>query len=291
MDNSKPNFHSKNKHNINYNFDELVKINPDLKPFVCFKKNSEVQTIDFFEPKAVKMLNKAILFQYYNLDYWDIPKGFLCPPIPGRADYIHYVAELVDKKSVKCLDIGVGANCIYPIIGVNEYNWDFVGAEFNVDALNSAIKIVDLNTVLKDKIEIRQQLNEENIFIGIIKKEEYFDITICNPPFHSSENEAIKVAKRKIKNLTKKNIKVPILNFGGQNNELFCKGGEIKFIEKMILESKEYSKNCNWFTTLVSKESNLDYFYSLLKKMDVEEYKTINMKHGNKNTRIIAWKY
>ena len=89
------------------------------------------QTINFFNPQAVKALNKALLVTHYGIRYWDIPKNYLCPPIPGRADYIHYIADLIDPEGVnmmvkeecddqprrqcRCLDIGVGANCIYPL--------------------------------------------------------------------------------------------------------------------------------------------------------------------------------
>ena len=41
------------------------------------------------------MLNRAILMHHYGVKSWDIPAGYLCPPIPGRADYIHSVADLL----------------------------------------------------------------------------------------------------------------------------------------------------------------------------------------------------
>jgi 23S rRNA A1618 N6-methylase RlmF len=52
---------------------------------------------------------------------------------PGRLDYIHYIADLLQKQqryhpkghTVQGLDIGIGANCIYPIIGNAEYGWSF----------------------------------------------------------------------------------------------------------------------------------------------------------------------
>ena len=53
------------------------------------------ESVDFANPAAVKALNRALLRQDYGLDYWDIPAGYLCPPIPGRADYVHYLADLL----------------------------------------------------------------------------------------------------------------------------------------------------------------------------------------------------
>ena len=95
-------------------------------------------SIDFANPDAVKWLNKAILKHYYGINYWDIPENYLCPPIPGRADYIHHISDLLRTSNygkiptgqkVKCVDIGVGANCVYPIIGIKEYDWSFIGSD------------------------------------------------------------------------------------------------------------------------------------------------------------------
>ena len=133
----KPGLHPRNRHLSRYDFRELVGTFPELTPFVRLNEYQD-ESIDFSNPNAVMMLNKALLKHYYNIDHWDLPPGYLCPPVPGRADYIHHIADLlgscnskiipVDVK-IKCLDIGVGANCIYPIIGNKEYEWSFVGAD------------------------------------------------------------------------------------------------------------------------------------------------------------------
>ena len=138
-------FHPKNKHHGKYDFKTLIVANPDLAPFVAINEFG-TETIDFANPDAVKMLNKALLLQYYGLKNWDIPKGFLCPPIPGRAEYIHQVADILEnmygtlqtKHKIRILDVGIGANCIYPIIGVAEYDWRFVGSEVDKQAFEAA---------------------------------------------------------------------------------------------------------------------------------------------------------
>ena len=90
--------HPKNKHNGQYDFTKLTENYPPLKKFVSLNPYGS-QTIDFFNPQAVKALNKALLISYYGIRYWDIPKNYLCPPIPGRADYIHYIAELIGTEN------------------------------------------------------------------------------------------------------------------------------------------------------------------------------------------------
>lgn len=296
---SKHKLHKRNKHNGDYDFEELAKSYSPLKEFVKLNDYGNY-SIDFFKPEAVRALNSALLIHFYQLDFWEIPKAYLCPPIPGRADYIHYVADLLSNnnpekipkgKQIRCLDIGVGANCAYPIIGHMEYGWSFVGSEIDSISIKSAKAIITKNKSLKGNIKIRLQNETNAIFRGIIQKEEFFDITICNPPFHKSKEEALETAKRKLSKLKQKKITKPTLNFGGQSNELWCQGGEKQFIRKMILESKEYATSCGWFTTLVSKESNLIGLCKTLKETQATHVKTIPMEQGNKKSRILAWKY
>lgn len=286
--------HKRNKHNGQYDFPKLITDYPPLKKFVSLNPYG-VQTINFFNPQAVKALNKALLTSYYGIRYWDIPKGYLCPPIPGRADYIHYIADLVnplvEERKCRALDIGVGANCIYPIIGCTEYGWTFVGADIDSASLANARKIVTCNPVLAHKIEFRLQENSKNIFNGIIGPDEYFDVTVCNPPFHSSKEEAEEGTLRKLSSLKGQKVSKASLNFGGNAKELWCEGGELRFISDMISESKNFQKNVGWFTTLVSKERNLDKLYAKLKAVGAAEYRIIQMHQGTKNSRILAWRF
>ena len=84
----KTNLHPRNLDRFGYNFEQLIKHSPELKQFVAINEH-EIQTIDFSNPDAVKALNKALLINHYDIQDWDIPANYLCPPIPGRADYIH----------------------------------------------------------------------------------------------------------------------------------------------------------------------------------------------------------
>jgi 23S rRNA (adenine1618-N6)-methyltransferase len=295
----KTQLHPRNKHRERYDFEQLIASCPELAEFVSLNKFDD-ESIDFFNPNAVKMLNKALLKHFYDISFWDIPKGYLCPPIPGRADYLHYVADLLGVTNngripvgsrVKCLDIGVGSNCVYPIIGVSEYGWSFTGTEIDPVAIDSASRIIEMNPSLKGKVELRLQHNPKDFFRGIIQKDERFDLTICNPPFNSSLAEARSGTVRKLSNLTNKRPNKPILNFGGQSNELCCEGGELRFVDEMVRESKQYSEYCCWFSTLVSKESNLISVYNSLRKADPEDVKTIPMGQGNKISRIVAWTF
>ncbi len=295
----KTQLHLRNKHRERYEFKRLIESCPELARYVKVNDYDD-ESIDFFDPEAVKMLNRSLLKHYYGINNWDIPPGYLCPPVPGRADYIHYAADLLGSKNngiiptgenIKCLDIGAGANCIYPIIGNAEYGWSFVGTDIDPVAIEAANKTVESNPNLKGKIELRLQTNPNDIFRGIFKKDEFFDLAVCNPPFHASPAEAKAGTIRKLSNLTKKNISKPVLNFGGQSNELWCVGGEEKFAITMIRQSKQFSGSCFWFSTLISKESSLQSVYDALRKAEAMDVKTIPMGQGNKTTRIVAWTF
>ena len=280
--------HPKNRHQGFYPFEKLILANPALKSFL--KKNPKNDlTIDFSNEEAVYELNKSLLMFYYGYSF-DMPKGFLTPPIPGRADYIHVLYDLLEesnglKKTIKVLDIGCGASLIFPLIGYGEYKWHFVGTDINEKALQNAQKIIQLNH-LEDVIELRLQKDKRHIFSGVIPEGESFDITLCNPPFHESAKDAAFSTKRKWKNL---GLQGKGLNFGGSSDELWCEGGELIFITQMIKESKQI--NANWFTCLVSKKENLELLLKTLQDEQATKIKQIDMDIGNKKTRILAWSF
>ena len=299
MINNTKTLHPRNFHNSRYDFEALIKTNPDLQEFVKPNKYGDL-SIDFANPQAVITLNKALLAHFYGIKNYTIPEGYLCPPIPGRADYIHHIADLLASSNngvipkgntIKGLDVGIGANGIYAIIGASVYDWDFVGSDIEIESIKSVENIVNSNESLKGKIECKLQSNPQNIFTGIINKDDFYNFTLCNPPFHKSLKDAMDGNKRKIQNLTKQKITKNTLNFGGKNNELWCKGGEIAFISNMIKESLEFKNNVLWFTTLVSKKENLPLIYKKLEDIKVSEIKTIDMSQGQKITRLIAWSF
>lgn len=293
--------HPRNKHNGRYDFDLLIQASPALATYVKLNAYNDT-SIDFANPQAVKALNKALLIQHYNLLDWDIPPQYLCPPIPGRADYLHYLADLLAETNhgkiphgdtIRLLDIGVGANAIYPLIGNREYGWRFVGADIDATALANAQQILHANAGLTESIELRLQALPSNIFKGIIQPDDFFNLTLCNPPFHTTLAEAEAGTKRKWQNLGINTGKSKTLkrNFGGQAAELYCDGGEVAFVSRMIEESVQFKNQCTWFTTLISKTTNLPSVYSALKKVHALKVKTIDMAQGQKQSRIVAWTF
>ncbi|EGQ8011101.1 23S rRNA (adenine(1618)-N(6))-methyltransferase RlmF [Vibrio parahaemolyticus] len=308
---AKSGLHESNAHRGRYDFKKLIASEPALASFVIKNPKGE-DSINFSDPKAVKMLNKALLAAYYNIDFWDIPEHYLCPPIPGRADYIHRVAELLDgevkgkyrHQNVRALDVGVGANCIYPIVGVTQYGWHYTGSDVDPKSIESATDIVERNVALNGKIELVQQMSESHIYRGVIQPNDRFEVTTCNPPFHRSAEDAAMGSQRKLDNLKanqrKKGVKPqnspvkqgkPTLNFGGQNAELWCEGGEAAFIRRMANESQAFSSQVLWFTTLISKKDNVRPMRKQLEKLGVKAIRVVEMSQGQKISRFMAWSF
>ena len=296
---TKISLHPRNRNREKYDLKALIAAVPELNEYTKPNKVGEL-SIDFSRPNAVKLLNQALLYHYYGINYWAFSDKNLCPPVPGRAEYIHRIADLLAQynsnkipkgEPVTLVDIGVGASCIYPIVGVVEYGWSFIGTDINAKSLASSQSIIDNNPQLKGKVSCRLQRNRDVFFSGIIGQKDKVDVTICNPPFYASTDEATNGTQRKVRNLSGKKGSLNERNFSGISNELICEGGELQFITKMIEESQQFAMNCFWFTTLVSKASNLKPIYTTLEKVKATKVETIAMQTGNKTSRIVAWTF
>jgi len=297
---AKPLLHPRNRHQGHYDFPQLISVCPELGAFMIRNPHGK-PSIDFANPAAVRVFNQALLKSLYGIEHWLIAESYLCPPIPGRADYLHGLADLLASDNagviprgmdVQVLDIGVGANCIYPLLGHSDYGWRFLGSDIDSTALACAQANVD-NNQLQAAIQLRLQLQRGQIFNSLLQAGERFDLTLCNPPFHASAAEAASGSRRKWKNLGKLDAqrKLPELNFGGQNSELWCTGGEASFIKRMIRESQASASQVLWFSTLVSKAGNLPDIYKQLKKLEACEIRTVEMAQGNKQSRFVAWTF
>lgn len=286
--------HPRNKHHQPYDFAALCAAVPMLSAFVR-DNGYGVLSIDFANPAAVKTLNQALLKQMYSVQHWQLPDGFLCPAVPGRVDYLHYLADLLallnknkvpTGSKVQLLDTGCGANLIYPLLAQAEYGWKVTASELDAEAVAAAQLLIAQNQ-LQHKIALRQQHNSAHIFHGVIQPDDLFDLTLCNPPFHSSVEQALAGSERKARNLGQKSAE---LNFAGRSHELWCDGGEAAFIRLMIEESQSYAQQVLWFSSLVSKQENVPALQQQLNKLGAQQ-QLLDMQQGNKQSRILAWSF
>ncbi len=285
--------HPRNRHQGNYDLEKLSTSTPALAAKLV--KKDDGYTIDFADPEAVRLLNQALLKYHYSIDYWDIPDGYLCPAIPSRVDYIHHIADLIALdgeiprgKKITLLDIGTGANVIYPLVAHRSYGWRCIASDIDPIAVKCAKSIIDVND-LKKLIDIRLQPNKTEYFYNVLRDKEYITVVACNPPFYESEEQFKENNQRKNKALNAQNE--DLQNFSGAAHELWVEGGELQFIKGLIEESSRMPKKIKWTTTLVSKAAHIDHLIQLLEYKKAVEHKVIPMTHGNKQTRVLAWRF
>lgn len=295
---TKEKMHPRNRFRAGYDFASLVAASPELRGWVRVNPHGDA-SIDYAHPAAVKALNRALLREAYGVTGWDIPPGALCPPIPGRSDYLHHLADLLARgegaiprgSAVRILDIGVGASCIYPLVGASEYGWSFVASDIDPGALAWARRLAGANQRGGAKIECRLQEDRSRCFAGVIREGEFYDASMCNPPFHGSAAEAASGTQRKRRNLGLLKSSPAARNFGGQAGELWCPGGEVGFVLRMIAESAEVRDRIRWFTSLVSKSAHLPRLESAALEAGASAVTTLEMGQGQKRSRILAWSF
>ena len=287
--------HAQNPYCDRYELKRLASHHPQLLDHIVLNPSGE-ETIDFSNSTAVYELNKAMLLMDFKVDNYELPMGYLIPPIPGRLDYLLHLQAFFSKQfnidkntKLRGLDIGAGANGIFCVLGSQHFNWTMVGSECDAKAVEIASANMKHTKTLKENIEIRHQENKSFLFKNIIHSDEHFDFTVCNPPFHTSKEEALRGSQRKLSNLgrefDKKNV---ALNFEGQANKLWCNGGEALFIKRLIKESVGYKNQVKLFSTLVSKSASLRPIKKQLTKTKAN-FEVLSMDLGNKKSRILLW--
>ena len=287
--------HKQNPYNSRYDLKRLTKHYHVLEKFIVLNPNKE-ETIDFSVSEAVFALNKAMLLADFNLGDYDLPSGYLIPPVPGRLDYLLHIRDFLIEKfnisensQLNGLDIGSGANGIYCILGAQYFNWKMVGSETDAKAVDIANANIKKTKELNNKIEIRHQQDKGSLFKNTIQSKEKFDFMVCNPPFHNSKEETLKGSLRKVKNLGGFAAKEKfLLNFEGQANELWCNGGEVLFVKRLIKESVGFKNQVKLFSTLVAKSESVAAIKKQLNKAKAN-FEVIPMALGNKKGRYVLW--
>ena len=292
---AKTGFHPRNRFRGGYDFRRLALGTPSLRRFVRPNEHGD-DSIDFADPAAVRALNAALLADAYGIRGWDLPPGALCPGVPGRSDQIHHVADLLAESaggtiprgpSVRVLDLCTGASCILPLVGSSEHGWRFVASDTDAESLRWARRNASARG---DLIDFRLQRSPLQCFRGILREGERFDAVTCNPPFYASAAEAEASTRRKLRNLQGKATALR-RNFGGRAAELWCEGGELGFVQRMIRESGGMRDSFRWLTTLVSRSENLPALQGALGVARASEVRVIPLNHGQKRTRLLAWTF
>lgn len=64
--------------------------------------------------------------------------------------------KLLIEGNVRGLDVGCGANCIYPLLGATALGWEFVGVDIVEEAVSSARRNAERNESIANLISVRK---------------------------------------------------------------------------------------------------------------------------------------
>ncbi|KAI9247486.1 hypothetical protein BDA99DRAFT_526016 [Phascolomyces articulosus] len=267
-------------------FGELAQQYPALRPFV-YTDRSDRPHIDFKDPKAVRTLTWCLLKRDFDLDV-KLRDDRLCPPVPNRLDYIIWIENILHEtlssdqfQNARGIDIGVGASCIYPLLGcVRHKDWKFDGTEINETSVRCARGNVDKNK-LNDRITVRYNDNPERIFL--LDKGESYTFCMCNPPFYASPDELEESLQNK--------QDLPFSVCTGTQNEMITDGGEYGFIERIMNESLIYKDRIQWYTSLIGLKKSVRPLVNQLKSFGITNYVVTEFIQGRTKRWAIAWSF
>lgn len=326
--------HPRNTFGGSYDMHALVATSPALGPHVIPPEASRSgrATIDFADPMAVRALNAALLAADYGVHTWNLPEGRLCPPVPGRADYVHHVADLLAEATasgapprgaaVRGFDIGTGSSFIYPLLGAASYGWSFIASDSDRGSCESAERIRAANADALPSLrrsEVRLQRAPSQLLAGAREIGEELDFVMSNPPFYASAGAFARENARKLSGLDKsarrrggaRAQRPPAVggaagaaggagsdNFGGGESELWCPGGEVAFVGRLIAESRPAADSVLWFSSIVSRAEHLPKVRAALSHQPAQgslrapaEVRTVEMGPGKKRTTLLFWTF
>ncbi|XP_054785659.1 uncharacterized protein LOC129292150 isoform X2 [Prosopis cineraria] len=274
----RPTIHPRNKYSENPpDFAQLASLYPTFQPFVYYSHDGR-PNIDWTDFNATRELTRVLLLHDHSLNWW-IPDGQLCPTVPNRSNYIHWVEDLLSSDiiphtsstgdKVRGFDIGTGANCIYPLLGASLLGWSFVGSDVTDVAIEWASRNVHSNPHISDLIEIRKAESNENAV----------SVEAC----HNGEllcNETLEAAGLN-----------PKTSCGGSREEMVCPGGEKAFITRIIEDSAALRHSFRWYTSMVGRKSNLKYLISKLWANGVTIVRTTEFVQGKTCRWGLAWSF
>ena len=301
--------------------------------------------IDFTSGQATHDLCRALL-EEIGVKNWSIPEGHLVPGFTQRRNYCEWVESLLEKDGVRIedenmrgVDVGTGASAIFALLFTARHpKWDMFGTDITkeavenarrnclaagavecsrdetteqVDALDKSRRRISIREVAKRRSGVaRREEGEDEDEPPILDldlfQEERVDFTVCNPPFFNTMSES---------------SQNPRTNFGGTAKENSCRGGELSFVRRMILESrrvvarnvpappppkttaetKKRSAVCadadadssvRWFTTMVGSKATLKMAKKTLREMkDVQKIRETAFVQGRTRRWGLAWSF
>ncbi|KAM0942371.1 putative 23S rRNA (adenine(1618)-N(6))-methyltransferase [Dioscorea sansibarensis] len=314
-----PTIHPQNRYSENPpDFALLGSLYPSFQSFLLpSRRPGGRPTIDWSDFNATRELTRVLLLHDHGVHWW-IPDGQLCPTVPNRSNYIHWLQDLLSsdvvppfqssEEKVRGFDIGTGANCIYPLLGASLLGWSFVGSDVTKIALEWARKNVQSNPHLSELIEIRNACDPSssgNVENDVIR-EEAPEGSTHNPNMWSGCCSELPVLVGVIKDGEKFDFCMcnppffesveeaglnPRTSCGGTFEEMVFPGGERAFITHIIDDSLQLKHSFRWFTSMVGRKANLKFLVSKLHEVGVSVVKSTEFVQGHTARWGLAWSF
>ncbi|KAG2378095.1 hypothetical protein C9374_008717 [Naegleria lovaniensis] len=293
------NRHRNSKYMLNTtpNFLQLAKEYPFFAQYV-----NEQGSLDWKNAEAVMNLTKVLLKHDFDIE-WSLPLDHLCPPVTNRANYIHWLNDLLEleksnettmstittstelDRPIVGIDVGTGASCIYPLLGHKMYQWKFIATDISEESLKIAHENIMKNnesfqqSVYLVHVDESSQDILKNILSNIesmphekpswLRQLTRVDFTMCNPPFFDEDEPVNRNPKNDCR---------------GNSNEMVTVGGEETFVKRMIEDSvflmthkhsMSIFENC-WFSSMLGKKKTLQPLKEYIAQLNANEMKLLN---------------
>ncbi|TYH37389.1 hypothetical protein ES332_D12G036900v1 [Gossypium tomentosum] len=320
----RPKIHPKNKYSDNPpDFALLASLYPTFKPFVFYTREGRPR-IDWTDFNATRELTRVLLLHDHNLHWW-IPHGQLCPTVPNRSNYIHWIEDLLSSHiiprdntnggNVRGFDIGTGANCIYPLLGASLFGWSFVASDMTDVAIEWTERNVKNNPNISELIEIRkvkcsqntlspeglsgessyseerEGLPSSSLDISASEDKSYYGPAILVDVVRDGETFDFCMCNPPFFESFEEAGLNPKTSCGGTYEEMVCPGGEKAFITRIIEDSVVLKQSFRWYTSMVGRKVNLKFLVSKLREVGVTVVKTTEFVQGKTFRWGLAWSF
>ena len=253
------------------------------------------KTLDWQDPEQLRTLTRALLRQHFNLRV-GLPPDRLTPAVPVRYKYIQWIQRLLDTTSgsfttehdtnrqISGLDVGVGASCIYPLLGCATHpTWRFYGTDIDAKAISTATANVSKNK-LDPRIRLLFTTPDSPLFPLDTLGAESLDFTMCNPPFYASADERTASAAAK--------KRAPRAACTAADIEAITEGGEVAFALRMVEESRQLRDRVQWYTIQLGKDESVAAVVDELREAGCSNWAVGNLKPGHVTVRrALAWSW
>ena len=258
-------------------------------------------------------LTKTLLELDFGLKL-DLPADRLCPPVcsslhkhtllpldaadadwqyqqvPNRHNYILWLKDLMDTTSYDqpgrelCgLDVGTGASCIYPLLGISQRPWSFVATDIDAQNLSYARKNIHLNH-LGDRVRLLERQAADPLLPLSEPGIQAINFVMMNPPFYTSEEDMLSSESKK--------ARPPMSACTGAPVEMVCEGGEVAHVGRLLDESLVARDRVQWYTSMLGKLTSLEALVEGLHENGIDNYAVTEFVQGNKTRRwALAWSF